>query len=118
MYSVISRAMLGLFGAVILAFPLSSSQTVFSQTTKGEAMVQGHIADSAGASLPGASVTLNNLSTGLERVAIAGASGSFVFKIVRDGRYRLTASFAPVSREVESRSAGAIEACASPCGFG
>jgi hypothetical protein len=39
MYAVINRLMSGLFGAVILAFPLSSSQTIFSQTT--EAVTHG-----------------------------------------------------------------------------
>lgn len=112
MYSVINRSLLSFFGAVILALLLTSSQTVFLQTKKGEAMVQCCVADSAGEVLPGASVTFSNLSTGLERMAITDASGSFVFKVIRDDRYRLTANalgFAPGSREVESGSVGSVD---------
>ncbi|MEP7338630.1 MAG: carboxypeptidase regulatory-like domain-containing protein [Acidobacteriota bacterium] len=79
--------------------------------------MQGGVSDIAGVTLPGASVTLSNLSTGLERVAIADTNGGFVFKVVRDGRYRLTATpngFAPASHEVESGSVGAVEFALHP----
>ncbi|MBL8204514.1 MAG: TonB-dependent receptor [Blastocatellia bacterium] len=54
--------------------------------------LQGRVADSNGAVLPGASVTLHNLSTGLERNSVTSADGRFTFAGVRDGRFRLTAT--------------------------
>ena len=55
-------------------------------------VMQGRVADANGAALPGASITLHNLSTGLERNSVASADGSFTFPGVRDGRFRLTAT--------------------------
>lgn len=117
MRSAIGRSLSSLFGTVILAFMLSSSQTVFSQATKGGETLQGRVADSAGAALSGASVALSNLSTGLERVAIADASGNFAFRVISEGRYRLTASavgFAPVSREVANDTSEKVDFSLEP----
>jgi outer membrane receptor for ferrienterochelin and colicins len=58
-----------------------------------------------GAVVIGASVTLGNLATGLERVVITDANGNFAFSASSGGRYRLIVSavgFVPISREVES----------------
>ncbi|MDX2044689.1 MAG: TonB-dependent receptor [Acidobacteriota bacterium] len=56
--------------------------------------LQGRVADSTGAALPGASVTLHNLNTGMEIVLITAADGSFTLAGARDGRYKITASLA------------------------
>jgi outer membrane receptor for ferrienterochelin and colicins len=78
--------------------------TMVATAQSGNHVLQGRVADSNGAVLPGASVTLHNLSTGLERNSVTKADGSFVFPNVRDGRFRLTATitgFAATSVIVE-----------------
>ena len=67
-------------------------------------VLQGRVFDISGAALPGASVTLHNLGTGLERSGVTTADGSFAFSGVRDGRFRITATitgFAATSVIVE-----------------
>jgi outer membrane receptor for ferrienterochelin and colicins len=67
--------------------------------------IRGHVTDSIGAALIGASVTLGNLATGLERVVITDANGDFTFTASSGGHYRLIVSavgFVPITREVES----------------
>lgn len=66
--------------------------------------LRGRVADRNNAALPGATVTLNNLSIGLERVAITDANGVYTFAAVSGGRYRLTAGatgFATASQVIE-----------------
>lgn len=62
-----------------------------AQGTEREAL-QGRVTDVNGAVLPGASVTLQNLGTGLERVMTAAADGSFTFAEVHAGQYKITAT--------------------------
>lgn len=108
------RVFLGLFAFTLLLFPF---KTILAQSGNGEAALRGRVADKVGAALPGASVTLSNLSTGFERVAVANANGDFAFTVNRGGRYRVTASavsFAAASREVEGDLANAIEFTLEP----
>jgi hypothetical protein len=79
--------------------------------------VRGRVADATGAALTGASVTLGNLATGLERVVVRDANGNFAFVALSRGRYHLTVSavgFAPISREVESGSSGSLDLALEP----
>jgi outer membrane receptor for ferrienterochelin and colicins len=117
MYSAIGQTLLSRFGLILPVLLLFSYPAAFSQSNRKDSSLQGRVADSVGASLPGASVTLSNLSTGLERVAITDASGGFVFRVVREGRDRLTAGavgFAPVLQEVVSDSSEKIEFALAP----
>ncbi len=82
--------------------------------------MQGRVADASGAVLPGASVTLHNLSTGLERVITTTADGSFTFAGVRDGRYKITATitgFAATEMVVNLPRTEAIELRLEPAGL-
>lgn len=63
---------------------------VTAQSTRDT--IQGRVADASGAVLPGASITLQSLGTGLERIITATADGSFTFAGVRKGQYKLTAT--------------------------
>jgi len=94
---------------IVAAFLLFiTSPAYFAQTNGGVAMgstIRGHVTDSIGAALIGASVTLGNLATGLERVVITDANGDFTFTASSGGHYRLIVSavgFVPITREVES----------------
>jgi outer membrane receptor for ferrienterochelin and colicins len=90
---------------IVTAFLLTTSPTLFAQTNDGAGAVRGRVTDASGAVLTGASVTLGNLATGLERVVTTDANGNFAFAASKGARYRLIVSavgFAPISREVES----------------
>ena len=56
------------------------------------ATVTGTVTDASGAAIPGASLTLENLSRGATRTAVADTAGRFSFDFVQVGTYRLTVS--------------------------
>jgi hypothetical protein len=53
----------------------------------GTGTIQGTIADSTGAVIPGASVTLTNISTGVKHAAKSDSSGVYVFPNIEIGTY-------------------------------
>jgi hypothetical protein len=55
------------------------------------ATVLGIVTDPSGAGVPGATVTLTNIDTGVQSVAVTGATGSYQFLNVRVGTYKLQA---------------------------
>ena len=54
------------------------------------ATLQGNITDPSQAALPGATVTLRNVDTGIERTAPTDEAGRYIFQYVMPGRYSLT----------------------------
>ena len=78
-----------------LSFSLSAS----AQTSRGT--VSGLVADSTGAVIPNATVTLTNQQTGVSRTATSNGEGLYRFDAVDLGMYtvKLTAhGFAPLSK--------------------
>lgn len=63
------------------------------QAQVNTATLLGTVQDSSGASVPGATVTVKNLDTGLERSVTAEATGNFTVANLPVGHYSLTASF-------------------------
>ncbi|HZF38452.1 MAG TPA: carboxypeptidase-like regulatory domain-containing protein, partial [Blastocatellia bacterium] len=61
------------FWLIVTSFLGSTSPTLFAQTNAGAIAVRGRVTDASGAGLTGASVTLGNLATGLERVVTTDA---------------------------------------------
>ncbi|HKX27267.1 MAG TPA: TonB-dependent receptor [Blastocatellia bacterium] len=116
------RRVPGLFQArlVMLALGLmmvwaGGTQSASAQSAAG--IVRGRVTDKAGAVLAGATVTLSNLATGLDRIALTDASGTYLFAGTRGGRYRLTVSvsgFAPAIREIESASSESTDFALEP----
>ncbi len=99
--------------ALTLLLLCSFIPATFAQST----VLRGRITDSEGAAISGASVTLRNLSTGLERVVLADANGEFTFKGINDGRYRLTASaegFTAVTKDVDAATNDALSLALEP----
>lgn len=92
-YSPSSHTFSGKFSvAVIISGLLLCFLTMIVTAQSASDVLQGRVADVNGAALPGASVTLHNLSTGLERSGVTSADGSFAFPGARDGRFRITAT--------------------------
>ena len=55
------------------------------------ATVLGTVKDDTGGVMPGVTVTLTNLETGIVVVRVTDENGSFEFMTVRIGRYKVTA---------------------------
>ena len=68
---------------------LLAAVSVFAQSTTGG--VNGTITDTTGAVVPGTSVTLSNVGTGVEVTTEANATGFFVFVNVQPGNFTLVA---------------------------
>ncbi len=64
------------------------------------ATVVGTVKDNTGGVVPGATVTLTNIDTGVATVRVTEASGSFEFMTVRIGRYKVTAELQGFSTAV------------------
>lgn len=73
----------------LLLAGLVAVAAVFAQSTSGG--VNGTITDTTGAVVPGTSVTLSNVGTGVEVTSGSNASGFFVFVNVQPGNYTLVA---------------------------
>ena len=88
--------------AVLLALvAFTALALAASAQTSGAALV-GRIKDPDGGALPGVTVTARNNDTGLDRVAVSGADGTFTLPSLPIGRYTVTAElsgFATVTIE-------------------
>lgn len=71
--------------AFLLLLPLAAHAQFDTAT------VVGTVRDNSGAVVPGATVTLTNLDTGISTTRLTDANGSYEFSTVRVGRYRVTA---------------------------
>jgi hypothetical protein len=61
-----------------------------ARAQSGMAVLNGKIVDQQKATLPGATVTLSNAATGLNRTTMTSADGTYAFPAVPPGRYKLT----------------------------
>jgi len=61
------------------------------------ATVLGTVRDNTGAVVPGATVTLTNIDTGITATRVTDENGNFEFATVRIGRYRVTAELSGFS---------------------
>jgi hypothetical protein len=97
-------------GAILFLLPLfvvllAASDPPAPSGNAGD--VRGTVTDPSGAVIPGATVTLVNAVSGLNRSATTDATGQFAFSSVPFNPYRLTiasAGFAPLAQSVEIRS--------------
>jgi outer membrane receptor for ferrienterochelin and colicins len=79
-----------------------------------DSQLGGTLVDQTGLPVPGASVSLINKTTGLERVATSDLAGRFRFVAIGPGAYRVSVAidgFAPAARDVTS---GDVEIVLSP----
>lgn len=73
---------------VLLALLLSFSLTVLAQTSRGT--VSGTVTDQAGAVVPGATITLTNTATTVDRTTTSNDEGFYRFDAVDLGTYTVT----------------------------
>jgi hypothetical protein len=77
--------------ACIIALLILASCTVHAQIA-GTGAIQGTVADSSGAVIPNATVTLTNRATQVQRVAHSDKAGAFLFPNIEVGAYDLSAT--------------------------
>src|SRR5712691_4684639 len=74
---------------VLLAAFALAAVPLAAQTVTGT--IQGTITDRSGAALPGVTVTMKNVETGLERIAVTTGNGFFNAPYLQIGRYNVQA---------------------------
>jgi Carboxypeptidase regulatory-like domain/TonB-dependent Receptor Plug Domain len=77
-----------MLGALVLVLVLPLRAAAQNQSTTG--VIQGSVADTTGASLPGVSVEARNLETNQSRTLVTESDGRFVFLQLSPGTYRVT----------------------------
>src|SRR5687767_7228195 len=81
--------MLRIFSAFILSLALGSSS--FAQSTAINGTIEGTVRDEQGALLPGVTVSVTNIDTGQQRVAVTNESGLYRATLLSLGTYRISA---------------------------
>jgi outer membrane receptor protein involved in Fe transport len=86
------RLLLFVIACVVAAAAPAAAQT---------AQVTGHVTDSSGGAVPGVTVTITNLATGVLRTSVANAEGYYTVPLLPPGQYRVDIQmdgFAPITR--------------------
>ena len=76
-------------GFIVLAVCTLASVPLAAQTVTGT--IQGTVVDRSGAVLPGVTITIKNVETGLERDAVTTGNGFFNAPYLQIGRYNVSA---------------------------
>ena len=76
-----------LLSILLLTVLVTGSQSARAQSESGNAAIEGIVLDSNGAAVSGASITVRNVETGLERTAVTGGNGRFNAPVLPVGRY-------------------------------
>ena len=87
--------------AILIAVLYGSFTPAWAQST---ATLQGTITDTQNAVMPGVTVTLRNVATGLERASVTDTDGQYVAASLAPGKYQVVAhieGFQDQTREVE-----------------
>ncbi len=81
-----ARKLSGIIAAVICLLFCGSGNIRYQQNT---ADVVGTVADSSGAVVPAANVTITNTSTNITQTAVSSAAGEYIFSLLQVGTYTL-----------------------------
>jgi outer membrane receptor protein involved in Fe transport len=73
---------------VVFALTVFAGASTLAQTFRGT--ILGNVTDSSGAAVPGATVTIKNLDTGLVRTVVSSEDGSFATPELPIGNYSVT----------------------------
>lgn len=101
------------FGFLLAALMvICASAPLLAQHERRESFtLRGRVIDTAGAVLPGATVTLRREATGVERIVITDSAGVFLFNDLPEGKYRLSATragFSSTAQDVSLVPGGAL----------
>jgi hypothetical protein len=88
-------------GIVVLIGLIAMAPPLWAQSSGA---IQGNITDAQGAVVPGATVIVRNLATGIERSLVSDAAGDYLAPSLAPGRYRIEAhlpGFQDQAREID-----------------
>ena len=77
-------------GRILMVLLMVMSITVGAKAQSDTGRVVGTVADSTGAYIPGATVTLTNVDTGVTETRTTGGAGEFTFPALPRGHYSVT----------------------------
>jgi len=106
------RARISLFTLALCLAVTGIHSHSFAASSAEAGTISGTVKDQSGAVIPGATVTLHNPVSGLERTASTDASGNFTFTNIPFNPYHLTATdagFSPFSRDVSLNSSVPVQ---------
>ncbi|PYV14317.1 MAG: hypothetical protein DMG07_12180, partial [Acidobacteria bacterium] len=84
MKPIVLRAALG------AALCCAAEASVFPQADVSTATIKGRVMDAQGAAVPGATITIRNLSQGTSRSAVSAAAGEFQIPLLQPGVHEIT----------------------------
>jgi hypothetical protein len=79
-------------GLLVFAGVAASVTPVHAQAARGS--ILGNIADTSGAAVPGATITITETQTNIAQVSVSNESGNYTFPNVSNGVYRVEAELA------------------------
>ena len=94
----IFRKLVVCLAATLMCAGLSSR--AWGQNAQGT--IVGHVTDPSGAIVPGAKITVTDLTTGLSRTLVTNASGDFTVAALDPGNYSVTAEASGFSQQTTS----------------
>jgi hypothetical protein len=86
----------------ILLLLLVFGVPVLSMAQTGMGSITGHVSDSSGAAIPGATVTVTNTATGVSVDSVTNANGVYLVQQLIPGPYKVEAAVANFKRAVRS----------------
>ncbi|MEO8360159.1 MAG: TonB-dependent receptor [Vicinamibacteria bacterium] len=89
-----SRLRLFLLGLVLISF----SNAVYAQAT--QTSVVGHVVDAQGASIPGATVSIINIATGISRTVVSDGNGEYLATALNPGKHDVKAELSGFSTAI------------------
>ena len=88
-------------GLILMVLVMIMGITTVARAQSDTGRVVGTVADSTGAYIPGATVTLKNTDTGVTETRTTGSAGEFTFPAEPRGQYSLTAAASGFANEVQ-----------------
>jgi hypothetical protein len=98
----ITRQLISLSAILTLCAGSAMVQIARAQAESGSAAIEGVTVDGNGAAVSGATVTIRNVETGLERTAATGSNGRYSAPVLPVGRYSVkveVSGFGPAERD-------------------
>lgn len=86
---------------VLLTLVVAFAPTLIAQESRGT--LQGRVTDSSGAAVPGATVEVLNLATGVVTTSTTNEQGSYRAPLLNPGNYRVTVSLSGFSKFVSDQ---------------
>ncbi len=94
--------MKGSLSRLILALVMVAMASSLAFAQSASSSLAGTVVDSSGGVLPGVSVTLKNLSSGVSKDDVTNSTGAFGFPSLDPGDYTLTVSLTGFKKKVEN----------------